>query len=353
MSLQKHLRFLLILLYTALALGAAVLLFPGLLPFLLGWAISCLTEPIVRFCCRKPWVHRSWVAAAVLTVLTALSAMIGFFLVRRLWFELTAVSTKIPALMSLFQDWNRTLDHLIYRWTVAVSPDFRSILQAALTRTAEQIEALLSELGSALLKGLSDSVLALPQVALFLFTTLLAGYFFLAGRPTLTTFFQRQIPARWLPRLKQTLQLLKTALGGWLRAQGILMAITFVMLGAGFLLIGVDTAILLAAGIALLDALPVLGTGTILLPWALISMLGGNLSRSIALITLYAVLWIIRSLLEPRLIASRAGLHPLAALLSLYLGFTLFGVAGMLLAPLAAVLIRQLHKSGILNLWKE
>ena len=353
MSLQKHLRFLLGLLYAALALGGIFLLLPGLLPFLLGWLLSCLLEPIVRFFCQKPWLRRNWAAAVVLVVLTGLSTAGVFFLLRRLWFELASLSTKLPDWMGLFQDLSTKLDNLIYRWTVAVSPDLRSLFQSALARAAEQVAALFSRLGTSLLDWLADGILTIPRVALFLFTTLLASYFFLACRPTLRAFLRRQIPQHRLPRLKQTVHHLKSALGGWLRAQGILMIITFLLLGAGFLLIGVETALLSAAGISLLDALPVFGTGTILLPWALISILSGNLRRGAALAGLYAGLWLTRSLLEPKLIASRAGLHPLAALAAMYLGFSLFGVAGMLLAPLAVVFIQQLHVSGVLRLWKE
>lgn len=99
---------------------------------------------------------------------------------------------------------------------------------------------------------------------------------------------------------------------------------------------------MLSALIALVDALPVLGTGTVLVPWALVSLLGGNWKLALGLAVLYGVIWLVRSLLEPRLIGSRVGLPPLAALLSLYVGFQAFGVAGMILAPLLAVLVRQL-----------
>lgn len=349
MNARKHLHFLLGLLYTALALGALVLLFPGLLPFLLGWGLACLLEPTVGFFCRKLRLGRRWSAASVLLAFLALLTAGSFFLLRRLWFELTSLSSKFPVWMQFLQNLNQRLDHVIYRWTVAVSPEFRSTLQAALAGTVGQLTALLSSFASSVLEWLSDGLLALPRLALFLFTALLASYFFLAGKPALTAFFRKQIPTHRLPYLKKILQQLKNALGGWLKAQGILLAVTFLLLTAGFLLIGVNTALLLAAGIALLDALPVFGTGTILLPWSLFCILNGDLLRGASLAALYAVLWLTRSLLEPKLIAKRAGLHPLASLFAMYLGFSLFGVTGMILTPLAAVLAAQLYDSGILK----
>ena len=353
MHIQKHIRFLLGLLYTALAIGAGFLLLPGLLPFLLGWGVSCLLEPAVRFISKKTRLRRSWVAVVILLLFLALFAAVGFFLVRRLWYELTLLSTQLPAWMDFLRGLSHRLDTLIYRWTVAVSPDIRSALQNILTRATVQMGTMVSSLGTTLLERCADVLLFLPRASLFLFTALLACFFFLAGRPTMTTFFRRQLPERWLHQLDRFTHRLKRALGSWLRTQGILMAVTFSLLAAGFLLMGAEPAILLAAGIALLDALPVLGTGTILLPWALFCVLTAELQRGISLVVLYIALWFTRSLLEPKLIANQAGLHPLAALFAMYLGFSLFGVAGMLLAPLGAILLRQLWDSGATNPLKD
>ena len=350
MNTVKHLRFLLVLVYTGLALGALYLLFPVLLPFLLAWGLACLLEPAVNFFCSTLRLRRAWAAAALLVAFLALFSAGGWFLIRRLWIELTALSQKLPLWMQLVQEWNHSLNNLIYRWTVAVSPQLRAALQEALTGVIGQLTELLTALGSSLLERLVNSLLTLPKLALFLFTALLAGYFILAGKPAIAAFVQKQIPPHRLPGLKQTAQQLKNALGGWLKAQGILMAVTFSLLAGGFLLMEVDAALLLAAGTALLDALPVFGTGTVLLPWSLFCALKGDLRRALSLAALYVLLWLTRSLLEPKLIANRAGLHPLVALLAMYAGFSLFGVTGLIVAPLAAVLAGRLYESGILPL---
>ena len=98
-----------------------------------------------------------------------------------------------------------------------------------------------------------------------------------------------------------------------------------------------------------MDALPVFGTGTVLLPWAVLALLGGDVRMSVGLLVLYSVISLVRSLLEPRLVGARVGLPPLAALVCMYVGFQALGVLGMLLAPLAAVLARQLWDSGLLH----
>ena len=111
---------------------------------------------------------------------------------------------------------------------------------------------------------------------------------------------------------------LREALGGWLKAQGLLMLITFGELAAGFLLLRVELSLLLAGLVALVDALPVFGTGTVLLPWAVLALLGGDVRMSVGLLVLYSVISLVRSLLEPRLVGARVGLPPLAALVCMY-----------------------------------
>ena len=121
---------------------------------------------------------------------------------------------------------------------------------------------------------------------------------------------------------------------------------------AGLLLIRQPYALLLAVVIAFIDALPVFGTGTVLLPWAVLCCLEGNFPKGIALTALYLVIWLVRSIMEPKLMAKSAGLPPLPALMAMYVGFCAMGVAGMILGPILLLLVKQLHDGGYLHLWK-
>ena len=141
-------------------------------------------------------------------------------------------------------------------------------------------------------------------------------------------------------------------MGKWLRAQCLLILITFCQLLLGLLLIRQPYALLLSAVIAFIDALPVFGTGTVLLPWAVLCCLEGNFPKGIALTALYLVIWLVRSVMEPKLMAQSAGLPPLPALAAMYVGFCAMGVGGMILGPVALLLVKQLHDGGYLHLWK-
>ena len=131
-----------------------------------------------------------------------------------------------------------------------------------------------------------------------------------------------------------------------------LIVITFFQLLAGLLLIRQPYALLLAVVIAFIDALPVFGTGTVLLPWAVLCCLEGNFPKGIALTALYLVIWLVRSIMEPKLMAKSVGLPPLPALMAMYVGFCAMGVAGMILGPILLLLVKQLHDGGYLHLWK-
>ena len=120
------------------------------------------------------------------------------------------------------------------------------------------------------------------------------------------------------------------------------MLITFAMLLVGFLIIDVEYYFLLSVILALIDFLPVLGVGLALIPWGLFLLATGDLYRGMGLLILYAVIMITRQITEPRIIGDSLGIHPLVTLFAMYLGFTLFDIVGMILGPVAALIVKSL-----------
>lgn len=350
MNFQKHQRFLLYLLYAALAAAVSFVLLPGLLPFLSAWLLASLLEPLIRFLADRAHLRRAWAAAAILLVFFVICSAGSYLLLRRLWYEISTFVQKAPLLLPALNTVRTWVEEKLYRLSVSLPIEMQQWFQSALDSIISQITTLISNLSAILFRGIMQAISALPALALFVLTTFLSCFFISSNRAALCAVLQEKCPARWRPRAEKIITRLKLAFGGWLRAQGILLCITFVSLCAGFLLIRLDAAVLLAAGIALLDALPVFGTGTVLLPWTIVEFLLGRFRRGSALLALYLFIWLTRSLLEPKLVSDRAGLHPLVSLFAMYMGFTLFGVAGMILFPLLAVALRQLFGRNTLNL---
>ena len=166
-----------------------------------------------------------------------------------------------------------------------------------------------------------------------------------AKLPSIRKWILIRFPKERLEKFLNTLRRLKTALWGWLRAQFKLMGITWLILTAGFILLRVPYAPLWAALTALVDALPVLGTGAVLLPWALVDFLQHNTAQAIGIISTYGVVSLTRSILEPKLVGKQLGLDPLATLAALYVGYRLWGLGGMIAAPVLAVAAVQLLRT--------
>ena len=350
---NRHLRVLVRLGYAALAAGGLWLawrvVLPCLLPFLAALGLAALLEPAVRFLTRRLGLGRRLAAGLCAGALTgALLGGLGL-LVWRAWYELNLLLDRLPALIAGLPDLAGQVESRVYRFLIALPVPAQEPARQLLERWLEQGAALPQRLYEWLTGAVAAGASALPAALLFLTTTLLALYLLSAGGPQLLEWTRRQLPAPWLEKARQLGGGLKTAFGGWLRAQLLLMLLTFGELTAGLLALRVDLALLLAGLIALLDALPVFGAGAVLVPWGLVALLGGNVLLGAGLLVLCAVVMLVRSLLEPRLVGKRVGLHPLAALVSMYAGFQLLGVAGMVLAPLLAVLGKQLWASGVFS----
>jgi len=187
----------------------------------------------------------------------------------------------------------------------------------------------------------SDVLKKVPDLALFLLTAVLSGFMLASELPELKSLWRKKAPPLWQSRAKSVLHRLKTTLGGWLQAQLKLMLISALILTTGFLILGVDYPLLFGMGIALIDALPVLGSGMVLIPWGLFVFLQGKSFLGTGLLCLYGAAALSRTALEPRLLGKQMGLDPLLTLVALYGGYRFLGIAGMLLFPIAAMLLKQ------------
>ena len=352
---EKHLRFLLYLLYGVLALAGIWLalrfLLPWLAPFLVGVALAALVEPVVKLLTGRPRLPR-WGASA-LCILGLTGAVLGAAgaLLWRLTYEAGALLGKLPVLLAGSSALTEGLERWSYRFLTALPIPLREAVRDGLEGMLEAGAALPGRLYGWLAGAAAGAAAALPSAALFLFTAVLAAYLISAGWPEYRALSARLTPEPWREPLRLAGQEMKRTLGGWLRAQGALMLATFGQLAAGLLVLRVEFFLLLAAIIALVDALPVFGTGAVLVPWAAAALLSGQTGLGLGLLALYGVVSLVRSLLEPKLVGEHTGLPPLGALAAMYAGYRALGVAGMVLAPLAASLACQLwpyffHKNG-------
>ena len=317
-------------------------LLPLFFPFVLGLGLAMAAEPMVAFLTRRAGLPRSVSAGIGVSMAFCFLAGVLLLLCAFALRQLRALAGILPSLESA---------------AVSGIGLLRSWLLGLAARTPQSIRPLLNEningifsggaalLGRAVqfLLGLAGNLLShIPDSAFGLFTTLVSGFMISAKLHKIRLFLLRRLPRE---RLKAALALLgrvRRVIFGWLKAQAKLVGVTFVLLALGFLLLRIPHGLLWAAAVSLVDAFPVLGTGTVLLPWSLISLLQGNGARAVGLLGIYITVTVVRSVLEPKLLGRHLGLDPLVTLMALYAGFKLWGIGGMILSPLLAVTAIQL-----------
>ena len=297
---------------------------PGLAPFLLAYLFAALMEPLVRLL-RRLHISRAAASAVVTLGLLALLLFLMARLLTRGFAALNALAAELPGLLSA---WEQRLSAL-EQWLLG--------LAAEIPGGADYLELALDAVGRALT--------AVPAG--------LGSFFLSASFPKVKAFLLAQLPAEWLRHFELVSQDLKQSFGGWLRAQLLLMLITFAQLLAALLILRVRGAMLIAALTAIVDALPVFGVGVVLLPWAAVALLRGEMRLGIGLAISFAGISLMRELLQAKLLGDQIGMDPLSSLLAVYVGWKLCGVPGLLLFPLLLVTLRQLNDRGLLRLWKR
>ena len=315
---------------------------PVLLPFLLAALLALAAEPLVRFFCSKMKLPRGFATGIGVSITLVVLVLLMMVLVALTLKELGSLAAVVPDLeetaaqgMSLMEQW---LLGLVKHTPQSVSP----ILTHSVEGLFSDSTALLDRMSTWLL-GLATGVVSrLPDSALGLFTWLLAGFMISAKLPKIKVWVKNHTPSTWSDKYLPMLKRLKASVFGWAKAQAKLMSVTAIVLAAGFFILQVPYAPVWAVLIALIDALPVLGTGMVLVPWSLVCFLQGDSVRGIGLLGVYAAAALLRSVLEPRLVGKQLGLDPLVTLLAMYAGYRIFGFGGMILAPLLAVVLAQL-----------
>ncbi len=322
-------------------LGGKILL-PLCFPFLLGTGLALTAEPVVRFLSVRMHLPRGIASGIGVTAaflgLTMLLLLILAFLVR----ELGILAGILPDLSQTARSGILLLQNWMMDMAGRMPQSIRPLLQQNVAGLFSGGTALLDKAFSYVL-GLAGAILShVPDSALNLGTAVISGFMISAKLPRIRKWVLLHFPREKLRPLLNTLKHIRTAVGCWLIAQLRLAGVTLIILVMGMLILRIPYGPLWAVGIALVDAVPVLGTGTVLLPWGFICYLQGDRARAIGLLGIYIVISLTRSVLEPKLVGKQLGLDPLVTLFALYAGYKLWGIGGMIVSPLLAVTVVQL-----------
>lgn len=324
-----------------LALGlAAKYLLPVVMPFLLGAAVAWLAEPVVAPVSKR-W-KRGWAAGFGVTLTLAgvgvLLALLGTLAVR----QVGRLAQRVPELTQAAQQALTSLQDWLISFAEQAPESVRPRLQQTVLTFFSDGSGLVQQLGQHIPGVVTSAIGTVGNGALSVGTGILSAYLISARLPKLKAGISARLPDSWREKVLPALRRVRTALGGWLKAQLKLCAVTWVIVGVGFLVLRIPGAIGWALVVAVVDAVPILGTGTVLVPWAAVCLLRRESLRAIGLLCIYAAAALTRTVLEPKLVGRQLGLDPLTTLIALYLGFRFWGIPGLLLTPILASAVKSL-----------
>ncbi len=314
-------------------------------PFLLGLGVALAAEPVVRFATRRLSLGRGASAALAVTVTLVMLLTVLAIALAVLLRELGQLAGVLPNMEQAARSSMDSLESFLLKLARRAPEGLRGMLMRWILGFFGSSNHWAQSFAQHL-PAIATSILGrIPNGALTLGTAIISSYMISARLPSLKAWLARIIPQSWKDKFLPTLKKVKSCLGSWLKAQAKLCGISFGIMTLGFWLLRISYAPLWALIIALVDALPILGSGTVLLPWALVRLLQGSSAHALGLSAIYIVVVTTRSVLEPKLLGKHLGLDPLVTLVALYAGFRLWGFFGMILAPILAVVSTELIKS--------
>jgi len=322
------------------------------MPFILAFAAAALLNAPVRQLQKRLGWSRG--VLSLLTLLVIFGAVGGLLtlLVRAAVMELISLAENWEGILAAVEQSAGRLDDFLQGWAArlpfpVIAPD-ETVLERVVEWLQQWIRTAGPDLGN-LTEFAADKAKAVTSFGLSLVVFLMGSYFLCADYPYLRTRLMQRMDDTLIGMFGQIKTAALTAFGGYLKAQLLLTVGVFFILLGGFLLTGQSYALLLALGLAALDFIPIVGSGTVMIPWAVIDLCVGNYGRAAAVMAIWGVVALFRRVAEPKIVGDQTGLSPIASLISIYVGMRLAGVVGMILGPVVTLVVLNLLGLGLLD----
>lgn len=356
---ERRLCFLINLLYFGVIIAIGVLvvryLFLWMLPFVMAFLVAAGLQRPVGWLVKKTKISKK-----------VFSIILVVFLVLLLASAVAIISWQLVLSIANFvrdTDNIQMIEKYIYRLSESANNFVQSISNIISESAATTLQEAVDNISSNMIKFLTGffadiaasaaaATTKLPMLLVSFVIWIIASIFLTIDYHSVKSFIYRQIPERYAETARIIKNLCTNTIFKLIQAYLLMMIITFAELSICFSVLKIPYALLIAAAIAVVDILPVLGTGTVLIPWALLNLLMGNPKMFIGLGITYIIVTVIRNIIEPRIVSQQIGLNPLVTLFFMFLGLKAIGIVGMLLFPVIVMIIIQLHDSGRIKLWK-
>lgn len=345
MSIEKILKYIL----TAAGITISLFLLPFLIhlfaPFAAAFVIAALSQRLVRYLEKRIKISRGISSAALVTLITAAAAGIIFTIIFQLFSQAKNLLSSLPYAMESFQLRLSELYAKYNGYKISLPPEISSVLDTMTDYLQDKVQHLAEPLTQGAINTAKNFAAALPGILLFFSMFILATFFFTKDYILIINFIHEIFPERFLQKIDKLKKPLVRGFSSYLKAQLILMSITAALVSVSLWIVGMDYPLVWGIVCGLVDGLPFLGTAIILVPWAIISLLYGDIYSFTSLIIVQALTFVVRQLAEPKIVSLQIGIHPIFTLISVYIGLKYFGIFGVIFAPMLTLLAVNLYLS--------
>lgn len=318
------------------------------IPFLIAFIISLLLEPCIRFIMRKTKLKRK--TSSIIVFIVAIILIVGLLA----WAGITLVTEASNLLMGLneyFEQGYALLQELLSKidfskWQIPEN------IMSTIQNSAMEFLGTLTQWAKNALTGAINFLTSVPTIGVYTVVTLLALYFICVDKVYMIDQLEHHLPETWVKRIGIHLKGLVKSLGGYLKAEVTLVFISFVITLIGLYIfhfagLNVQYPLLMALIIGFVDLLPIFGSGTFMIPWAILTACTGDFTLAIAILVLWVIISVVRQFLEPRIVSGSIGIHPIFTLIAMYTGFKFIGVLGMIIGPIILIILKNIFATFI------
>lgn len=314
------------------------------MPFLIAFIISLILEPIIKFIMKKTKLKRK--TSSIIVFIIAIAVIIGL-----LTWGIASLISETSNILSNFNEYADMIYNMIQNLIKNI--DFSKIqipenVMNTIQNSALEFLGAITEWAKNALTGVVNFITSIPTIGIYVAVTLLSLYFICVDKIYMVDQLEHHLPETWVKKIGVHLKGLIQSLGGYLKAEVILIIISFVISLIGlyiFHFIGwnIEYPLIMALIIGFVDALPIFGSGTVMLPWAVFTAFMGDIRLAIAIFVLWAIMSVVRQLIEPRIVSGQIGIHPIFTLIAMYTGFRFMGVIGMLIGPIILIILKNIY----------
>lgn len=316
------------------------------LPVLAAWVIAQLANPLVHFLEKHLHIVRKHSSFGIIAGAILLIVLLCYGVIALLVSEAARFIDQLPAYYDILVQGTERIAENLQGLAVRISPDMRERIAELTDYLISNLGQIVSSLGGVTMEAAGNAARNIPSLLISFLFVLLFSYFFIAQRDRMHRMIGKIVPEHTRQQVGLIWRNMKSAVGGYFRAQFKIMGIVGLILAAGLLIMRIDYAVLWAVLIAVLDFLPMLGTGTALIPWALFCALSDAVPRAVGLLVLYAVTQVTRQLIQPKMVGDSIGMDTLTTLFFMFIGYRLHGLLGMIVAIPVGLILMQLYEAG-------